>query len=266
MTGEVLTFLGETKLELGAAGIPDGNWRTGRDANGILWLALDKTGTGTNTVSEDVIRELDAHFAAAEADLPTALVIRSAKPSGFAAGADITGFDSLSDTGASGLLKQGHDVLDRIEALTCPTICVVHGAALGAGFEIALACDYRIAVDGASFGFPEVLLGLHPGLGGTFRLPATIDPTEAMTMMLTGKTAHTERARSLGIVDVVTQERHVAAAVVAAADGMIEKHEQGLKARALGSRSDTRLCSTPDAPPDRGESAGASLSCPPRSD
>ncbi|MBT55273.1 MAG: fatty-acid oxidation protein subunit alpha [Mameliella sp.] len=234
MTGEVLTFLGETKLELGAAGIPDGNWRTGRDANGILWLALDKTGTGTNTVSEDVIRELDAHFAAAEADLPTALVIRSAKPSGFAAGADITGFDSLSDTGASGLLKQGHDVLDRIEALTCPTICVVHGAALGAGFEIALACDYRIAVDGASFGFPEVLLGLHPGLGGTFRLPATIDPTEAMTMMLTGKTAHTERARSLGIVDVVTQERHVAAAVVAAADGMIEKHEQGLKARALG--------------------------------
>ena len=70
------------------------------------------------------------------------------------------------------MLKQGAEVLDRFEKLPCPTIAVVHGMALGAGFEIALACDYRIAVDGAKFGFPEVNLGLHPGLGGTYRLPA----------------------------------------------------------------------------------------------
>lgn len=234
MTGPVLTFLGAEKLELGAAGERQGNWRTGRDADGILWLVLDNQNAGINTISETVIRELDDHITAAAKDLPTALVIRSAKLSGFAAGADITSFDAMSDGGAVDMLKQGHAVLDRIEALDCPTICVVHGAALGAGFELALACDYRIAVEGASFGFPEVQLGLHPGLGGTFRLPALIDPTEAMTMMLTGKTAHTKRARSLGIVDKIVKERHVAAAVRAAAKGDIAPHEQGLKARAFG--------------------------------
>jgi 3-hydroxyacyl-CoA dehydrogenase/enoyl-CoA hydratase/3-hydroxybutyryl-CoA epimerase len=229
-----LEFLGETKLELGGAGTREGNWRVGRDADGILWLVLDRKDAGINTISEEVIRELDGHISAAEADLPAALVIRSGKPVGFAAGADITGFDAMTETGAAEMLEQGHGVLDRIEALNCPTICVVHGAALGAGFELALACDYRIAVDGASFGFPEVQLGLHPGLGGTFRLPALIDPTEAMTLMLTGKTAHTKRAKSLGIVDTVVRERHVAAAVRAAAKGEITQREQGLKARALG--------------------------------
>ncbi len=234
MTGPVLAFLGETKLELGAAVKQLGNWRTGRDDNGVLWLVLDQKDTGTNTISEDVIRELDGHIKAAENHLPVALVIRSAKQSGFAAGADITSFDAMSDEGAVDLLKQGHGVLDRIEALKCPTICVVHGVALGAGFELALACDYRIATPGASFAFPEVQLGLHPGLGGTFRLPALIDPTEAMTLMLTGKTAHTKRAKSLGIVDIIVQERHVAATVQAASNGEIDEHEQGLKARALG--------------------------------
>ncbi len=234
MTGHVLTFLGEHKLELGVVETRKGNWRTGRDAEGIMWLALDKSDSGMNTISADVIRELETHVKAAEADLPTALVIRSAKDTGFAAGADIRSFANMSDGGAAALLKQGHEVLDRIEALACPTICVVHGPALGAGFELALACDFRIAIVGASFGFPEVQLGLHPGLGGTFRLPALIDPTEAMMMMLTGKTAHTERAKTLGIVDAVVEERHLAAAVTAAAKGKIERHEQGLKARAFG--------------------------------
>ncbi len=234
MTGHVLEYLGETKLELGGAGECVGNWRVGRDGDGVLWLVLDKQDSGTNTISEAVIRELDAHIAAAEANMPTALVIRSAKLTGFAAGADISSFDAMSDAGAAKLLQQGHDVLDRLEALPCPTICVVHGAALGAGFELALACDHRIATPGATFGFPEVQLGLHPGLGGTFRLPALIDPLEAMTMMLTGKTAYIDRAESLGIVDEVVEERHVAAAVKAAAKGNFDRPSRSLKAHALG--------------------------------
>lgn len=233
MTGHVLEYLGGTKLELGSAHDEDGHWRTGRDPAGVLWLVLDKSDASVNTISEAVIRELDSHIAAAEGDLPAGLVIRSAKKAGFAAGADITGFEEMSDQGAADLLKQAHDVLDRIEALGCPTICVVHGAALGAGFELALACDYRIATPGASFGFPEVQLGLHPGLGGTFRLPALIGPTDAMTMMLTGKTAHTKRARKLGIADKVVEERHVAAAVKAAVAGEIDKQEPGTLSRAF---------------------------------
>ena len=234
MTGHVLEYLGETRLELGPVGEAEGNWRSGRDDANVLWLVLDKDGGSVNTIGEDVIRELGEHIAAAEADLPAALVIRSAKQAGFAAGADITGFEKMTENGAVELLRQAHDVLDRIEKLNCPTICVVHGAALGAGFELALACDYRIATPGASFGFPEVQLGLHPGLGGTFRLPALIGPTDAMTMMLTGKTAHTKRAKSQGIVDAVVEERHVGAAVTAAVNGKIDRHSPGLKARAFG--------------------------------
>ena len=234
MTGHVLQFLGNTKLELGPVGAANGNWRSARDENGVLWLVLDKTDASVNVISTDVIRELDSLIAEAEADLPKALVIRSAKDAGFAAGADISGFETMRDAGAADLLRQAHGVLDRIEKLHCPTICVVHGAALGAGFELALACGYRIATPGASFGFPEVQLGLHPGLGGTFRLPALIGPTDAMTMMLTGKTSHTKRAKSQGIINTVVEERHVAAAVAACVAGKIDKHEPGLTTRAFG--------------------------------
>lgn len=98
---------------------------------------------------------------------------------------------------------------------------------------MALACDIRLGVRGASFAFPEVQLGLHPGLGGTFRSISLIDPVEAMTLMLTGKTAHTKKAKKLGLLDAVIEERHVATAVRAAANGELEEREQGLKSRAL---------------------------------
>ncbi|MDF1726491.1 MAG: 3-hydroxyacyl-CoA dehydrogenase NAD-binding domain-containing protein [Sulfitobacter sp.] len=232
MTGPVLKHLGETKLELGPTAEGAGPWRRGEN-EGIVWLVLDRESSSVNTVSRDVIEGLQSQIKALEDDTPRALVIRSGKIAGFAAGADITGFDDMASDGAVDLLRQGHEVLDRLADLDCPTICVVHGAALGAGFELALACDWRIAVEGASFGFPEVQLGLHPGLGGTFRLPALIDPTEAMTMMLTGKTAHTDRARKLGIADLVTQERHVKAAIEAIIAGDVSREGPGLKAKAL---------------------------------
>lgn len=231
MTGPVLSFLGETRRELGPAAAAEGHpWRHG-EADGIHWLVLDCADSSVNTVSKEVLTGLDA--ALDRIGTPRALVIRSAKPAGFAAGADIESFGEMTEQGAAELLRQGHAVLDRLEALDCPTIAVVHGAALGAGFEIALACDHRIAIEGAKFGFPEVNLGLHPGLGGTFRLTGLIDPTEAMTLMLTGKTAHTAKARKRGIVETVTYERHVAAAVAEIAKGKSERPEPGLKSRAF---------------------------------
>ena len=233
MTGIIMKFLGDELREMGGAGERIGNWRTGRDADGIHWLVMDCEGSGTNVISRKVLEELDQHLAAAEKDLPKALVIRSAKEAGFAAGADISEFKDISADPET-LLKEGHAVFDRLAALSCPTICVVHGAALGGGFEMALACDFRIGVRGASFAFPEVQLGLHPGLGGTFRSIALIDPVEAMTLMLTGKTAHTKKAEALGLLDAVIEERHVASAVLAAANGEFAEQEQGLKARAFG--------------------------------
>ncbi|MGQ2906016.1 MAG: 3-hydroxyacyl-CoA dehydrogenase NAD-binding domain-containing protein [Neoaquamicrobium sediminum] len=234
MTGPVLTHLGKNKLELGPARTaePDGPWRAARDAHGVLWLALDCAAAGANTVSREVLEGLDRQLDAIERNLPRGVVIRSAKADGFAAGADISMFRELNDPAAvKTLLSQGHAVLDRLEALACQTICVVHGYALGGGFEIALACDRIIAVEGASFGFPEVNLGLHPGLGGTFRLPGRIDPVEAMTHMLTGKTVYLKKARALGIVDEVVEERHVEAAVHAAIEGPLQRNEPGLTDR-----------------------------------
>src|SRR5260370_5471259 len=98
--------------------------------------------------------------------------------------------------------------MDRLEALKIPTVAVIHGFCLGGGLEVALACQSRIAIDSARFGFPEVLLGLHPGLGGTVRFTRLVNPMQAMTLMLTGKTIDARRAKSLGLVDAVAQERH----------------------------------------------------------
>jgi len=165
---------------------------------------------------------------------PRALVIRSAKPGGFAAGADIRDFRGITDAPAIETRMQGaHRIVDRLAALEIPTIAVIHGHCLGGGLELALACDHRIATPDAKLGFPEVLLGLHPGLGGTFRLTALIDPVEAMTMMLTGKSAYAAKAKRLGLVDAVAEERHVAAAVEAAAAGRMKRAGRGMKAKVL---------------------------------
>ncbi len=198
------------------------NWRLEK-AGDRLTLWLDLKDTGTNVISEAVLRELDALLAHVEAVQPKVLVLRSAKPGGFAAGADIDGFSGLEREGAEEKLTEGHRVLDRLEALPMTTVAVIHGATLGGGFELALACDYRIGIEGVKTGFPEVQLGLHPGLGGTFRLPTLIDPVEAMQMMLTGKSAHDRKAKKLGIIDELLPERHVDAAVDAASRGKLER-------------------------------------------
>ncbi|MCX2723968.1 3-hydroxyacyl-CoA dehydrogenase NAD-binding domain-containing protein [Roseibium salinum] len=236
MNKPVLSVIGKTSLELGSGPETNfGNWRLRRDESGVAWAIVDCKDTGTNTLSETVLTDLSQLLEAVEADLPKALVVRSAKPGGFIAGADVSEFRGASDEDAiAERLRAGHGVIDRLEALKCPTIAVVHGFALGGGFELALACDYRIAIDGAWFGFPEVRLGLHPGLGGTFRLSELIDPTEAMTLMLTGKSAHTKKAKKLGIADEITQERHLRAAVAAFARKDGKQHNgRGFKAAVL---------------------------------
>ena len=100
---------------------------------------------------------------------------------------------------------------------------MIHGFCLGGGLEVALACQSRIAIDGARFGFPEVMLGLHPGLGGTARFTHLVNPMQAMTLMLTGRTIDARKAQALGLVDAVTQERHVRNAVKDAVFGRLKR-------------------------------------------
>ncbi|MBN8294797.1 enoyl-CoA hydratase/isomerase family protein [Rhodobacter sp. NTK016B] len=218
----------------GASDVPRADnatvWRRS-DAQGLVTLWLDCPDTGTNVISETVLRELDGILDALGG--AKALVIRSAKRSGFAAGADIDGFAGLDRDSALGLIRQGHAVLDRLAALDIPTIAVIHGNTLGGGLELALACDRRIGIDGVKAGFPEIQLGLHPGLGGTFRLTRLIDPVEAMQAMLTGKSIHDRKAKRLGLVDALVPERHVDAAIEAAIKGSLPERDTDFKAGAM---------------------------------
>jgi 3-hydroxyacyl-CoA dehydrogenase/enoyl-CoA hydratase/3-hydroxybutyryl-CoA epimerase len=236
-----LAILGKRDLELGPFAFgeqqesgPWSNWRLRNDEDGIAWLLFDKKDSSANTLSEPVLTELNAVLDKLERDRPRGLVIRSGKPGGFVAGADIAQFEGVTDvTQLETLLRGGHEIFDRLDRLPIPTIAVIHGYCLGGGLELALACDHRLAVDSASFGFPEILLGLHAGLGGTFRLTRLINPVKAMTMMLTGRTERARGAKRLGLVDAVTQERHVRAAVRTAIAGDWKAAKQDLLGRLM---------------------------------
>ncbi|WP_395396480.1 3-hydroxyacyl-CoA dehydrogenase NAD-binding domain-containing protein (plasmid) [Novosphingobium sp. BL-8A] len=224
----------------GAAGLT--HLTFARDADGVAWAVIDQQGTGTNTLSQAVLEEFAQILGLVEDRAPKALVIRSAKRDGFLAGADISEFRGISDEAAiRERIAAAHGVVDRLAALTIPTIAVMHGYAMGGGLEIALACTQRIAVEGTRFGFPEVQIGLHPGLGGTARFTHLCDPIEAMGAMLTGRSIHDRQAKRMGLVDAVVPERHVEAAIAAAVSGNLEQARQGLVERLKDSAPARRL-------------------------
>jgi 3-hydroxyacyl-CoA dehydrogenase / enoyl-CoA hydratase / 3-hydroxybutyryl-CoA epimerase len=233
-----LLALKDRERDLGPArgDSPWKNWTLTRDSDGFAWALLDRPKTSANTLDDEVLEELDALLAKVEQERPSALIIRSAKASGFIAGADITQFVGATDPAEiERRMVRAHQITDRLEALTLPTIAVVHGFCLGGGLEIALACSYRIAVEGSTFGFPEIQLGLHPGLGGTVRLTRLIDPLEAMQMMLTGRTQSARKAKSLGLVDALVPERHVRSAIRAAVQGRMAHPKTTFRSRVIDS-------------------------------
>lgn len=206
------------------------HWRLSRDERDIAWLVFDQQGASANVLSSEVLGELEELVLKIREQAPRAVVLRSAKKTSFCMGADISEFrDVTTESEVLSKLAKAHDVVDSFEALSCPRIAVIHGQCLGGGLELALSCSYRLAIPGARFGFPEVQLGLHPGLGGTVRLPRLINPVEAMKLMLTGKPVVHQKAKKLGLVDDVVEERHVLAAIEAAIAGDLNKHHHGLK-------------------------------------
>jgi 3-hydroxyacyl-CoA dehydrogenase / enoyl-CoA hydratase / 3-hydroxybutyryl-CoA epimerase len=227
----VLEVLDDRVLALGPKGeaaSPYRHFRLTRDADGIAWLLFDREGASANTLSAAVMEEFEKILTELEGQRPSGLVIRSAKKSGFIAGADVNEFRGATDPSlVEKEISRAHAVIDRLEALRVPSVAVIHGFCLGGGLEIALACQSRIAIDGARFGFPEVMLGLHPGLGGTARFTRLVNPVQAMTLMLTGRTIDARRAKALGLVDAVTQERHVANAVKDAVFGRLRRSRPG---------------------------------------
>jgi 3-hydroxyacyl-CoA dehydrogenase/enoyl-CoA hydratase/3-hydroxybutyryl-CoA epimerase len=180
-----------------------------QDDTGISWLFIDKADSKVNTLSADVMEELDHRLIHAAQQHPRGLVIASAKPTSFIAGADVKAFARIRNkTSAQKLIDRGHDIFNRIASLPFPTVALIRGHCLGGGLELALACDYRVASDDLKtrLGFPEVRLGIFPGFGGTVRSIQKLGHLKAMELMLSGRQLSARTAKSIGLVDYAGPE------------------------------------------------------------
>lgn len=216
------------------------HWHLERDAEDIVWLGLDRLGEKLNSLSTKVMLELDAILADLEADLPLGLAIYSKKATGFIAGADIREFETQTDQqqAKDGIL-QAQNLFDRLESLRCPTVASIHGFCLGGGLELALACNYRVALDTDStrIGFPEIQLGIFPGFGGTARSIRLLGGRKALEVILSARMLRARAARTFGLVDQVVAEHR---SLRWAARKAIVKHRKGHRASKL-----ERLTSSP---------------------
>lgn len=180
------------------------HWKIETDSSQVAWLCLDKAESSVNVLSAEVLQELDQIVAGLAGESVRGLAIYSAKSNGFIMGADITEFSSVTtEERAYEVVRLGQGVFDRLESLPCPTIAVINGFALGGGLELAMACDYRLALenDKPVIGLPEVQLGLHPGFGGTVRAIQIAGVRAGMALMLTGKPITVEKAQKQGLID-----------------------------------------------------------------
>ena len=185
-------------------GLRFNHWKTSLSDEGMVTLSLDRAGSSVNAISRAVLDELEQIVERLAIEKPAGVIIHSAKSAGFAVGADIKAFVEYAqhDTVLENI-EHGQRVYEALARLPCPTVAAVHGACMGGGTELILACRLRIAADDDStrIGLPEVMLGIHPGWGGTARLPRLIGATEALPLMLTGRALSARRALGLGVVD-----------------------------------------------------------------
>lgn len=192
------------------------HWRLESNADQVLWLYFDKQNASVNTINQEVMEELSDILEMIETSKEyKGIVIASAKKHGFIAGADISQFNQFKNIDeAVNLLRKGQLIFDRIEHLKISTVALIDGFCLGGGLELALACRYRLAENGPKtrLGLPEVKLGIHPGWGGTVRLPRLIGVPNAFNLILSGHTISGKAAAKLGLVDVSVPKRHLIAA------------------------------------------------------
>ncbi|TPG05032.1 3-hydroxyacyl-CoA dehydrogenase [Rhodanobacter glycinis] len=189
-------------------GLRFNHWKTSEGDDGVVTLTLDRANSSVNAISRAVLDELEQIVERLAIDKPAGVIIHSAKSAGFAVGADIKEFVEYArhDTVLENI-EHGQRVYESLARLPCPTVAAVHGACMGGGTELILACRHRIAADDdkTRIALPEVMLGIHPGWGGTARLPRLIGATEALPVMLTGKPLSAKRALGLGVVDRIAR-------------------------------------------------------------
>ncbi len=189
-------------------------WRLERANDGTRTLWFDRPGSSQNSLDRGTLAELQAAVNSVATDANAGvLVIRSAKPKGFCAGADLKQMQaSSSAVELHGFGHLGMDAFDAIENLSIPTVAVIHGTCLGGGLELALACRDRLAIEGgqAILGLPEVNLSLLPGWDGVARLPRLVGLANATDLLLSGRAVDSEEANRIGLIDAIVAQDGIA--------------------------------------------------------
>lgn len=163
-----------------------------------------------NAMSYDVMSELAHALTICDRDdAVKALILTGAGEKAFVAGADISQMQNATSVNIMKLMELGQGTLRFLETMSKPSIAAVNGFALGGGTEIALACDIRIASENATFGQPEILIGILPGWGGTQRLPRLVGMGIAKELILTGSQINAQRAYEIGLVNKVVPAAQV---------------------------------------------------------
>jgi enoyl-CoA hydratase/3-hydroxyacyl-CoA dehydrogenase len=172
----------------------------------IAWLA----NAPMNAISPDVIRDLGTVWERVKAsDEVGAMVVASAIPVVFSAGADIKAFMQMDEAAGAELLNAGHALLRDLGADSVATVAAVNSIAFGGGCELAMSCDVRIAAEAAVFGQPEIKLGIVPGFGGTQRLPRLVGPNKALEMNLIGDAILAGEALEFGLANRVVADHEL---------------------------------------------------------
>ena len=180
------------------------HWRLEFDLDQVCWLTLDREGESANSLSSEVLSELEQIVTFLESEPPAGLVLQSGKKSSFIVGADVREFDQVENVEqAADFIRETHNLFNRVESLQFPTAVIIEGYCLGGGLELALCFDYRIAknTEGTRLGFPEVRLGIYPAFGGSMRSTRQIGGFQALQLMLTGRMLKAHQAKSMGLVD-----------------------------------------------------------------
>ncbi len=176
----------------------------------ICVLTFDRPDSGANIFDAATLDELNEQLDGVEKDASLrGLILASAKKSIFVAGADLKTLLQGAKTGEMReFIERGQQVFNRLANLGIPTVAAIHGASAGGGYEVALACDYRVASDAPAtrIGLPETTLGLIPAWGGCTRLPRLIGASDAAAVILKGKLYSAQEAFKLGLVDDVAPQ------------------------------------------------------------
>lgn len=192
----------------------DSTIRITRDADNIVTVWIDVPEKSVNTISPRVLMDLEDALTGFSKDEPAGVIFASAKRNHFVAGADLFEIRKMDRDQLAKFLADGQKIFQRIATLPMPTAAAINGDCLGGGYELALACTYRVAADdgSANIGLPETKLGILPAWGGTTRLPRTIGLAKALPILLAGKTFPPKKAMRIGMLDEVVRPEALQAA------------------------------------------------------